>query len=164
MELGMNYWKQNGLPRKGWTLLDVYEDENLTNCDWCGTSIRYVHVLSHPEVSETTKSGCICSTDLTEDYVNPAKREARLRKISLSRKSWMTSPRWKRSVKGNIYRKHKGLLIVIFKNPHGSGYKISIGTVGQIFGHKIYPDIVSAKEGAFKVVLGLIDSQPRVKV
>ena len=80
-------WKNNGLPRKGWELNDVIDTENIDNqCDWCGTSIRYLHFLHHKEDNLTTTCGCICAEHLTQDYINPKKKEKEL-KIFMRKKN-----------------------------------------------------------------------------
>ena len=62
-----NFWKQNGIPHKGWTLVDVIDvredgqsesDTEYEKCMMCGNEkIRYVHILEHAEISYEFRVG-----------------------------------------------------------------------------------------------------------
>ena len=66
-----NFWKQHGIPHKGWTLVDVIDvredgqsewETDYETCMMCGNEkIRYVHILEHPEVDEEFRVGCTCA-------------------------------------------------------------------------------------------------------
>ena len=54
----------------------------------CGQEkIRYVHILQHPNFSGELRVGCICTEHMTDDYINPQKKEREL-KNRLNRKKF----------------------------------------------------------------------------
>lgn len=140
-------WKAKGFLHKGWVLVDVEDvgdddgEESYESCDWCGTSIRYVHHLFHPETEQKSKSGCICAEYLTGDYSGAGRlKEEKLRKFSSMARYWATSPRWHISEKGNYYRRDKQLQILVFQ--HQGGWKIK---VGESWGDKVFEDLGKAQ-------------------
>lgn len=87
----MSLWSEPGMPHKGWVLEGVDDLEDLIGaCEWCGTSLRYAHHLSHPDGYRSV-AGCSCAEKLTEDYTNPRRIEKALKR----RNKWLISPRWK---------------------------------------------------------------------
>jgi len=107
----MNLKSTPGVPHKGWILEDVIDlrfDEDRAfgdydNCEFCGQEqIRFVHILSHSGYKDKIRVGCICAEHLTNDYVNPRRREHALRTKSSRRDRWLTRS-WKISAKGNEY-------------------------------------------------------------
>jgi len=116
----MDGYKQPGLPQKGWNLVTVEDNEDLSdNCHMCGTDIRYVHFLRHPDYPEEIGVGCICAEKLTEDYVRPRKLqkalEAKDRRIARYRKK-----KWEVNEKGNFTLKYKSCRITVFQNRFGT--------------------------------------------
>ena len=152
----VNYWKQPGIPRKGWTLLDVIDiredgqsesDTDYETCMMCGNEkIRYVHVVEHSEVSSEFRVGCSCAEKMTEDYVNPARREKDIRNRSSRLLKW-TKKQWKKSKNGTYYLKIEERLLLIFQDKKTSKYKVKIG---DTFGKKAFDKIEKAKVAVFK--------------
>lgn len=153
-----NYWRISGVPHKGWRLLDVEDiredgqseiDTDYECCMMCGhEKIRYVHVVYHDEEGLEFRVGCNCAEKMTGDYVNPERRERELRnrtnrRISLNRKVW------KINEKGNLILKYDSHRITIFHPKNSSQYKV---VIDDIFGKKIFNDVISAKNAAFKGV------------
>ena len=58
---------------------------------------------------------------MLSDYVNPKKREQRLRNKATRKKNWLTL-KWKRSKKGNAYIKKDGKVLVVFPNQFRPGF------------------------------------------
>ncbi len=153
-----NYWKQTGIPHKGWNLIDVVDvredgqaewETHYESCMMCGNEkIRYVHILKHPEVSGEYRVGCVCAEKMTGDYINPERRERDLRNRAERRKNWL-SRNWKVSKKGNWYLKIDTHNIGVFENKTPFGYKCRIDSV---FGTIIYKSIAEAKMGLFKKI------------
>jgi hypothetical protein len=151
-----NYWKQPGVPRKGWTLLDVIDiredgqsesDTDYETCMMCGNEkIRYVHVVEHSEVSSEFRVGCSCAEKMTEDYVNPARREKEIRNRSSRLLNW-TKKQWKKSKNGTYYLKIEERLLLIFQDKKTSKYRVKIG---DMFGKKAFAKIEKAKVTVFK--------------
>jgi hypothetical protein len=151
-----NYWKQSGIPHKGWILNDVIdirkdresEDEtDYETCMMCGNEkIRYVHLLKHPEVEDEFRVGCICAENMTNDYYNPRQREKELRNRANRLKNWHNR-KWKLSQKGNFYLKIENHILVIFKDKFTRKFKVMIDTTA---GSKVFENLEKAKIAAFK--------------
>jgi hypothetical protein len=94
-----NFWKQQGVPHKGWTLVDVIDvredgqpewETDYETCMMCGNEkIRYVHIVEHPEIEEEFRVGCTCAEKMTSDYLNPKRREKELRNKASRRINWL---------------------------------------------------------------------------
>lgn len=153
-----NLWKQSGVPHRGWSLLDVIdvredeqrEDEtDYETCMMCGNEkIRYVHIVEHAEIDEEFRVGCMCAEKMTNDYVNPAKREKDLRNRANRRKNW-SRKNWQLSKKGNLYLKIEGHLLVIYTDKKTGKYKVMID---ETTGVKSFETIDQAKVAAFNGV------------
>lgn len=148
--------KTPGVPHKGWDLHDVVDarDErgleygDYDSCQFCGQDqIRWVHILQHSDYQDLIEVGCDCAEKLTEDYVNPKRRENELRNRS-SRRGRFPEKGWKTSSKGNPYISHNGKLAVVFGTPSGK-FKISIDK--QIHS-KAFNTMDEAKMGVFDIV------------
>jgi hypothetical protein len=151
-------WKNNGLPRKGWLLVDVIDEEFSHNqCDWCGTVIRYVHYLKHPIELLQTQCGCICAEHLTEDYVSSKLREKELRKISAKRIRDLKREKQKEKLKyvhffreprktkkGNYWIKYDDILVLIFSS--NDFWKLKIGNK---WGRQLYETVYQAQSAAW---------------
>jgi hypothetical protein len=143
-------WKNNGLPRKGWVFYDIEDSLSLNSfCEWCGTSIRYIHILFHPDNDILTNCGCICAEHLTEDYVNPKKREKNLKshlnKIKRLKKTVFKN--FRQSKNGNYYFKCDGLFVLIYKK--NLKYKLKIN---EIWGKKEFNNFENAFEIAWDFI------------
>lgn len=153
-----NYWKIQGVPHKGWRLIDVEDiredgqselDTDYECCMMCGhDKIRYVHIVTHDEFGEVFRVGCNCAEKMTGDYLNPERRERELRNRTNRRLTWNKKV-WKINEKGNLILKYDSHRITIFQTKNSNQYKVVIdGT----FGKKIFNDVASAKNAAFKGV------------
>lgn len=141
VEESISRWKDNGLPRKGWTLIDVVDnEETLLSCHWCGTSIRYSHHIFHEEIKMHSVAGCICAGHLTNDYETSHKKETLLKNIASMSKRWVGSKRWNVTVNGNYFRRDQIEYILIFRKDRG--WKIKIG---HMWGEKVYDTVREAK-------------------
>jgi hypothetical protein len=134
-------WKASGLPRKGWSCIDVEDhEEPAFECELCGNpEVRFVHVMVHGSVEQPLRVGCVCAEHLEQDYAAPRQREriarntaarrARLKaRHELAREHWTNPRTWRTSSKGNLWRKAVGLHVVVFPNPwRGAEWKLAIG-------------------------------------
>lgn len=148
--------KTPGVPHKGWSLHDVVDarDElgleygNYEDCQFCGQDqIRWIHILQHPDYPNMIEVGCDCAERLTDDYVNPKRREKELRNRS-ARRSRFPDKGWKTSSKGNPYISHNGRHAVILETPTGK-FKVSIDKKIQ---PKVFNTLKEAKMGVFDIV------------
>lgn len=153
-----NYWKIQGVPQKGWRLLDVVDvredgqseiDTDYEFCMMCGhDKIRYVHIVTHDEFGEEFRVGCNCAEKMTGDYVNPEKRERELQKRA-SRKSNWKNRKWRISRNDNYFLNCESHNLVIYTDRYSGKFKLKID---ELFSTKSYDSIDKAKEAAFKNV------------
>lgn len=153
-----NHWKQSGVPHKGWTLVDVIDvreegldewETDYETCMMCGNEkIRYVHIVSHDDLDEEFRVGCVCAEKMTSDYVNPKLREKQLRSKATRRTTW-ANKKWKVSKRGNPYLKKDDHILTIFKDKASGKYKCKID---DRFGSKSYTSLTLAKVGLFNKV------------
>lgn len=150
----MNYWNQEGIPHKGWDLKDVIDtlasgatwDIPYETCMMCGKEkIRFVHIVTHSEVNEEFRVGCVCAEKMTGDYINPKSREKELLNRANRRANWVNKD-WKISKTGNFYLKIQGNLLVIFRDRKSNKFKVKIG---ETFGNKEFTTLQEAKTAAF---------------
>ena len=89
----MEHWDQPGIPQKGWELLEVVDlGYPQATCQMCGkTDIRYFHHVDHPE-HEDIWVGCVCAEKMTGNYLEPKRRERRLRDRIYRRASGVNLP------------------------------------------------------------------------
>lgn len=154
----MNYWNIPGVPHKGWSLdsvIDIREDgrpeweTDYESCMMCGNEkIRFVHIVSHPDMKEDFRVGCVCAERMTGDYVNPKRRERELQNRANRRANWIKK-NWKFSKNGNHYLKLDDKVIVIFRDKKTAKYKI---TIDRTFGKRSFNSLAEAKVAAFNGV------------
>jgi hypothetical protein len=150
----VNLWNQTNIPHKNWYCVDVIDNKtpNAT-CEMCGNEcVRYVHVMSHPEHQGYLNVGCVCAEKMENDYVNPRKRERKLRnaaaRIVRQKKraaenrekniSLVQNANWALSQSGNYYLNVLGIKyschIVVVKSKFGNFW--AIGTNGKFSSYK----------------------------
>lgn len=150
-----NYWKQHGIPHKGWKLIDVIDvredgqeewETDYETCMMCGNEkIRYVHIVEHFDVTEEFKVGCTCAEKMTSDYINPEKRERELRNRATRRANWIKK-QWKISKNGNHYLNIDDRNLLIYRDEKTRKYKVKIK---DTFGQKTFDTLEKAKIAVF---------------
>lgn len=150
-----NHWNQQGIPHKGWILDDVediredgqsVEETSYETCMMCGNErIRYVHILSHNEVDQSFRVGCICASKMTDDYVNPEQREKELRNKASRRNNW-AKKKWRLSKGGNYYLNFQEHHLLIYQEKRTKKFKVKID---DTFGRKTFDDLRRAKIAVF---------------
>lgn len=152
-------WNKPGVPHKGWTLVDVYDtvedetesvdDRNYETCEMCGNNpIRYVHVVSHPEVDGEFHVGCDCAEHMTSDYVTPKRREKELRRKAVQRANFVKR-KWRESAKGNWYLRVEGHILVIYREQSSGQWK---GIIDDRKGKKKFESLREAKLAIHKSI------------
>jgi hypothetical protein len=152
----MSYrWNHTDIPQKGWTLVDVEDiredgqtedDTPYEECMMCGNNkIRYVHIVSHPEIDQDFRVGCNCAERMTNDYVNPQKREKELRIKNNRRINWIKK-QWKVSKNGNRFLNYEEHFLLIFQDKKNQKYKVKID---ETYGRKSFDNFTQAKIAAF---------------
>ena len=149
-----NLWKQQGIPHKGWTTVNVYdvredgqsEDEtSYESCMMCGhEKIRFVHVMEHSDQEDGLRVGCVCAEKMSGDYVGPRQREAKLRNRAARRTRWLLR-KWRVSAKGNSFMNVDGYNLGVHMNQYKRwGYRIE-----SRFGPKTFATKDEAKLALF---------------
>ena len=137
-------WNQP-LPQKGWKCLDVVEGSG--SCEMCGKEdIRFIHIMKHPKVNDEISVGCVCAEKMSNDYVNPRRRESALKSTISRRKKWLTR-RWRISAKGNEFLNYRGSNVGVYKRDDCWGYWID----GK-FSNNIYNSSDQAKLELFNAL------------
>jgi len=150
-----NYWKQQGIPHRGWALIDVIDvredgqeewETDYETCMMCGNEkIRYVHIVEHPDITEEFRVGCTCAEKMTNDYVNPEKREKGLRNRATRRVNW-TRKQWKISRNGNYYLNVDDRHLLIYRDEKTKKYRVKIK---DTFEKKAFDTLEEAKIAVF---------------
>jgi hypothetical protein len=126
----INLWNQPTVPHKGWICVDVIDTGGAeSTCEMCGNEcVRYLHVMSHADYFSQLDVGCVCAEKMTDDYVNPRKRERKLRAAAAKQKREQKRQReekeehrqqiinavWRESKTGNPY------LLTYLRYKHGT--------------------------------------------
>lgn len=157
----MGEWNQIGIPHKGWHCMDVIdlaegiepgEKVEYEQCEMCGNEkVRFVHIMKHPEYPKELKVGCVCAEKMSDDYINPRKRENEL-KNKCSRRNSFNKVKWKKNFDKNTYsKKHKGEYITIMQSRYGNwGIFFADNRIWEYEGKKIL-SFEEAEKIAFKV-------------
>lgn len=64
-------YNKPGIPHRGWLCRNPegFDTEELEHhCEMCGTAIRYLYYMEHPEYSGTLTVGSECTLNMSEDY------------------------------------------------------------------------------------------------
>ena len=92
----------------------------------CGNErIRFIHLVSHPEVARCFKVGCSCAEKMTEDYVTPKRLEKEVRSQQRKSSTWLNK-NWRISQNGNLYLNYNDDFLLIYKDKKSNKYKIKI--------------------------------------
>lgn len=137
--------------------MDSRDDNGLTceeyeDCEFCGRErIRFVHLLKHEEWLNIIRVGCICAERLTEDYINPAVRERKLRSVARKRETrrarFPDLNRWRISQSGNRWISYEGFHVILLR--WGKSIRLRIdGKLGTV----LYPSERDAQLGAFDYI------------
>lgn len=150
-----NLWNQEGIPHKGWKLIDVIDlkahidedyDIDYEHCMMCGhQGIRYVHLVVHENIAEEFRVGCDCAEKMTNDYLNPDKLEKELKNRASRKRNWIKKD-WKVTANGNNYLRIESHFILIYVDKFSKKYKVKID---ETFGKKEFNSLVEAKIAAF---------------
>lgn len=115
----------------------------------CGKEeIRFVHILSHDEIEETFRVGCVCAERMTGDYVNPKERQRQLENRAKRKENWKYKD-WKFSKKGSHYYNFEDHILVIFRDKKLNKWKCKID---ETFGSQSYSNLPEAKEAIFNKI------------
>lgn len=163
-------WDKAEIPHKGWKYLgmeDLGEDlvpgESIKyeQCEMCGKErIRYIHLLKHLDYSGEIRVGCVCASNMIDDYVNPQEREKDLKNRANRKKNFMKQEWRQKPDSGNYTLRYKGEYITIMRSKYGSGWGVVFqGEHRWDFHGKKITDLYTAKKVAFDLFDELHESQ-----
>lgn len=111
-------------------------------------SIRYVHVMTHPEHDGQLECGCVCAGNMEQDLIAARHREAVMKNSAKRRLAFPRLKSRRLSHRGNPWVKYHGWHVVIY--PRGGGYGGRIERDGrQQVAQRVYPTEHAAKLAAF---------------
>lgn len=147
---GRGRWGDPTFPKSGWQSLAVLDlGAPCLRCQACQcTRVRFVHLITHPEISGQYRVGCICAGNLTGDPVAAQDRDAKARAVSAQRARW-TSRKWKTSRAGNLVIRHRGSVITVYRV--GGGYSASLRQLarGPTYLATTHQSVTAAQLAAF---------------
>lgn len=116
----------------------------------CGNEkIRFVHGLINPDFDGEMNVGCVCAEKMTNDYVNPERRENEVRNRANWKYNFMKQE-WYRKANGNYVLNYKGQFITVVSSRYGGGFDVYCGgqKIWTYKGQKI-TDLHTAKLAIF---------------
>lgn len=150
-------WNKPGIPHRGWECVDVidlkpgdHEPYDPATCEMCGNeSLRFVHVMEHPEYLGGLEVGCVCAEKMCKDYDGQA-RERRLVNRAKRRAKWLTRE-WRLSSNGNPYLRVEGYNVGVYPDKFRPGkWRWWVGFGNAMSNSPIsYPSIEAAKLAVF---------------
>jgi len=103
-----------------WTCIRVIDAKSLSAaCEFCGTRIRWVHVLGHEDYHSTLEAGCCCAVRLCAGYDAPDAERAMKNKFNRQMK-FSDVTKWRRSQSNpaNVWR--------WMKIPKGRKFRVTV--------------------------------------
>jgi hypothetical protein len=121
---GLGRWSEPGVPHLGWECVGVDDLGNVADeCEMCGTAIRYVHQMRHPNFPEELGVGCICAGHMEGDYHASRAREATLKSWLRRRRNWARRAGWRSSYVNpdNLVLRTQGCCITVMPSKYAAG-------------------------------------------
>jgi len=130
-------------PRKGWEYLGCDDLGGLDgHCDLCGTEIRHVYFVGHPNW-HVLNVGTDCCDTLTE--TNLASEEERIRRnFNQRKKTFISSNKWYKTIYGHEARQNQGVIFLVEST--AGKYRL---IVNNVRGKKLFDSQIEAKAAAF---------------
>jgi hypothetical protein len=160
---GTGKWTQAGVPRKGWTCVDIEELEEQDHlCEMCeARHVRFVHVMEHPRYEDVLRVGCVCAGHMEENVAGARKREVGFKGERSRRKRWL-SREWRISTSGNEFlNTNDGFNIVVYRKGAIWGARVEHRSSNYQRTSKLpYQTQDQAKLAAFDAMIGMKHSEP----
>jgi hypothetical protein len=158
---GRGKWAETNVPHRGWTCVDVLDlDEPSQVCDMCeAMTIRYVHVMTHPDHPDPLECGCICAGHMEGDLTAARGRERLMKNNAARRKRWPDRTGWKLSRNGNPTIRADGNLVTVYRKGQGWGAMVlKISTDQKVHARRTYRTSRAAQIAAFdRMIVGFPD-------
>lgn len=133
-------------PKSGWMLLGSDDLGDLCgNCEYCGTQLRYTYAVIHPAWGAMAV-GTDCCDKLTGTAIASEHHEKYIKMLE-RRKRFVSSKRWKRTIRGSYWIVQEGLRVGI--SPIGNKFRI---TLDEVEGLAEYDTLVDAQMKVFNFI------------
>jgi hypothetical protein len=143
-----------GRPKVGWSCTGIEDaGEAAFICEYCGTHIRFIHEMSHPDYPDALRCGVVCAGRMQGHPAAAHAREA-LFKSSLPRRARWLSRKWRRSRAGNEFLNTGGFNVVVYPVAGGYGARVlNRWTDWERRAPRVYPTEREARLAAFDVMV-----------
>ncbi|MFY0673982.1 MAG: hypothetical protein JXQ87_11280 [Bacteroidia bacterium] len=133
-------------PTAGWEYLGEEDLGDLTgSCEKCGTSIRYVYQIGHPDWG-FLEVGTYCCDSLTDTVIASNNRES-LTRFRGRLKRFINSVRWQ--VTEKVHSINQSIFHVVIMEINESHFQI---TIQGFKSRRVYKTLREAKEKVFNVI------------
>ncbi|GLR59248.1 hypothetical protein GCM10007919_39750 [Rhizobium indigoferae] len=155
----LGLWLDSRVPPTGWKCHAIKDagDEGVV-CGMCqSATVRFTHLMTHPQVPEVLSVGAPCAERMEDDYYTALKRERVFRDDIRIIRGW-PQRQWKQSQLGNHYVNARGFNITIW-NKGGAGFGITIKLQNkfdrkfELNGKKLFKTVEEAKGEALTALL-----------
>lgn len=134
------------MPRRGWNWVGVDDLGDLEgNCELCGTEIRYVYAIEHPDWGAMAV-GTDCCDKLTQTSEASEHHDKYVKMID-ARKRFVASKRWHIRSDGTLTIKQKGIRVEVREG--AEGFMISMN---GIEGKQRFDNLLEAKMKVFDAI------------
>lgn len=135
-------------PTEGWIYDSCEDTEEFgeEQCEYCGTDLRYVHVLYHPDWG-FYRVGCHCADELLNNDLTASKKEKECKEIAKKWDTFINSPKWKQRKNGHFH-KTNDIEFCIWNNK--SYFTLKINKYGDCYFGGKYDSLERAKSAAFE--------------
>lgn len=143
--------KEHGItpppPGEGWVYdsWDDTEDFGAEQCEYCGSDLRYVHILYHPDWG-FLRVGCTCADKLLNNTLG-SEKEIEREKLAHKWKTFINSPKWKHYKNGYFFEIND-VKFCIWDNE--SYFTLKIKKYGSSYFGGKYKTLEFAKSSAFE--------------
>ena len=120
----MRGWDDPSIPKRGWTCVGTHDlEEPSGTCQMSGTSIRYVHIMTHPQYQREIEAGCICAGHMEGDINAAVRRDEKMRKksgvrtrLAARRRNFPNLKGWRETSSGSLRLRKDGFLFRVFRD------------------------------------------------
>lgn len=147
-------WSTSGVPHKGWKCIGIDDTGSLSkNCDMCQSqTIRYVHIMEHPNYSSKLEVGCVCAENMENTKIKPKKRQASFVRRNKNRVNWTSNKNWKKSKKGNLYINSNKCFVIVYNYNGAWGTSVEDRVTTKKYSSKYYSSANDAKLKAYDII------------
>ena len=151
------------LPEAEWECVDMFNAEKewgqRPRCTFCRRSLKWVHIIRHPDVRQDKVAGCYCAARRCSEYDATAAETAAMNREQ-RRLRFLNAEQWKTTQNGNPCRDRRidgtEYKFIVSSVPQQPGY-YRVSVINRDTGEwlplhwKTQPSVKGAKEYAFEI-------------